>query len=135
MCLQGFPFGAAGPDIFERIFQSDPMFSQFFGRVSIQPIRISFLVRCFTSFPLPSIRHCIFRLNKLSFCAAYPFLRFSILALLFYNSRKGNIRITTLFIQIPNDSRFASPTQAMANTGRVDHTVIPNTHLCMYRNQ
>ncbi|KAF5836754.1 molecular chaperone [Dunaliella salina] len=40
----GFPFGAAGPDIFERIFASDPMFSQFFGRVSIQPIRISFLV-------------------------------------------------------------------------------------------
>jgi len=39
----GFPFGGAGPDIFERIFASDPMFSQFFGRVSVQPIRISFL--------------------------------------------------------------------------------------------
>lgn len=43
---QGFPFGGGmGADIFEKIFQADPMFSQFFGRVAIQPIRISFMVR------------------------------------------------------------------------------------------
>ncbi|GAX73970.1 hypothetical protein CEUSTIGMA_g1420.t1 [Chlamydomonas eustigma] len=40
----GFPFsGFSTESIFEQIFNQDPMFSQMFGRVAVQPIRISFM--------------------------------------------------------------------------------------------
>jgi DnaJ-class molecular chaperone len=40
----GFPFGGFSTEsIFEQIFNQDPMFSQMFGRVAVQPIRISFM--------------------------------------------------------------------------------------------
>ena len=43
----GFPFGGFGgaESIFEQIFNQDPLYSQMFGRVAVQPIRISFMVR------------------------------------------------------------------------------------------
>ena len=40
----GFPFGNIH-DIFERIFEQDPSFNQFFNRVMVaEPIRITFMV-------------------------------------------------------------------------------------------
>jgi len=40
--FQGFGFGNA-QDIFEQLFNRDPVFGQFFGRLALQPIRISFM--------------------------------------------------------------------------------------------
>ncbi|KAL6764863.1 molecular chaperone [Haematococcus lacustris] len=39
----GFPFGGLGADIFQQIFEQDPMLSQMFGRVALQPIRVTFM--------------------------------------------------------------------------------------------
>lgn len=42
---QGFPFGGLNMEVLQQLFQNDPVMGQFFGRVALQPIRITFMVR------------------------------------------------------------------------------------------